>query len=147
MKTLPRFVLLLGAVITFMLTFSSYLSSSHVTNLNTDTEQLPAATGKVYIAEKIRTYKEENENSKSTERQHIKKLDKNEKIDKKVCEKWGVMTTISSMSESVKRFLYKLDWCIAVVGDLEKPEVRTYRSLRRKINLFLKKKKIVLYLK
>ncbi len=46
-------------------------------------------------------------------------------IDDQLCEKWGVMTTISSMSESVRRFLYRMDWCVVVVGDLEKPEVRT----------------------
>jgi hypothetical protein len=40
------------------------------------------------------------------------------------CEKWGVMTTINAPpSEAVRRFLYKLDWCIVVVADLTKPKV------------------------
>ena len=52
-------------------------------------------------------------------------LDKIERVDVKLCDKWGVMTTISAMSESVRRFLYKLDWCVIVVGDLEKPDVST----------------------
>ena len=33
------------------------------------------------------------------------------------------MTTIFPPSESVRRFLYKDDWCIVVVADLNKPEV------------------------
>ena len=39
------------------------------------------------------------------------------------CKKWGVVTTIFAPSESVRRFLYKDDWCIVVVADLNKPEV------------------------
>ena len=39
------------------------------------------------------------------------------------CKKWGVVTTIFPPSESVRRFLYKDDWCIVVVADLNKPEV------------------------
>ena len=47
-------------------------------------------------------------------------------IDAKLCDKWGVMTTISPASEAVRKFLYKPDWCVVVVGDLEKPQVSTH---------------------
>jgi hypothetical protein len=41
------------------------------------------------------------------------------------CDKWGVMTTISSPpTEAVRRFFYKRDWCIVVVADLNKPKVK-----------------------
>ena len=39
------------------------------------------------------------------------------------CEKWGVVTTIFPPSESVRRFLYRKDWCVVVVGDKDKPKV------------------------
>ena len=39
------------------------------------------------------------------------------------CAKWGVVTTIFEPSESVRRFMYRKDWCIIVVGDLMKPKV------------------------
>lgn len=40
------------------------------------------------------------------------------------CDNWGVMTTINSPpTEAVRRFLYKPDWCIVVVSDLNKPKV------------------------
>jgi hypothetical protein len=41
-----------------------------------------------------------------------------------MCDKWGVMTTIvSPPPESVRRFMYMADWCVVVVGDLDKPQV------------------------
>ena len=40
------------------------------------------------------------------------------------CSKWGVVTTIFPPSESVRRFLYRDDWCVVVVGDKDKPQVR-----------------------
>ncbi len=65
MKTLPRFLLLMCTVATLVLTLSSYLSSMSnptTTNVQEDREkENSAATGKVFIAEKIRTYFEEND--------------------------------------------------------------------------------------
>ena len=40
------------------------------------------------------------------------------------CSKWGVVTTIFPPSESVRRFLYRDDWCVVVVGDKDKPKGR-----------------------
>ena len=38
------------------------------------------------------------------------------------CEKWGVMTTIfDPPSEALRRFMYRKDWCVVVVGDKGKP--------------------------
>ena len=44
------------------------------------------------------------------------------------CTKWGVVTTIFAppKQEAVRRFLYRTDWCIAVVGDKTKPKVRFF---------------------
>ena len=39
------------------------------------------------------------------------------------CKKWGVVTTIyEPPSEAVRRFLYRKDWCLVVVGDRGKPK-------------------------
>jgi hypothetical protein len=41
------------------------------------------------------------------------------------CTKWAVVTTIfSPPQESVRRFLYRKDWCVVIVGDQGKPKVR-----------------------
>ena len=44
------------------------------------------------------------------------------------CTKWGVVTTIFSppYQEAVRRFLYRTDWCIVVVGDKDKPKVSSH---------------------
>lgn len=39
------------------------------------------------------------------------------------CRKWGVVTTIFAPQEAVRRFLYRQDWCIIVVGDKDRPKV------------------------
>ena len=46
------------------------------------------------------------------------------------CKKWAVVTTIfEPPSEAVRRFLYKTDWCVIVVGDKEMPtEVNCFNS-------------------
>ena len=44
------------------------------------------------------------------------------------CTKWGVVTTIFAPSESVRRFLYRHDWCVVVVGDQDKPKVRQFQN-------------------
>ena len=39
------------------------------------------------------------------------------------CKKWGVVTTIfEPSSEAVRRFLYRKQWCLVVVGDKGKPK-------------------------
>ena len=50
-------------------------------------------------------------------------IGKKPQISKWNCEKWGVVTTIFPPSESVRRFLYRKDWCVVVVGDKTKPKV------------------------
>ena len=86
-------------------------------------EQHPASTGEVFSAKKIRTYEETEKHPKLNQR--IKVMNDNETIrfESKMCDKWGVLTTISSPTEAVRRFFYKPDWCIVVVGDAKKPEV------------------------
>ena len=44
-----------------------------------------------------------------------------------MCTKWGVVTTIFAPQESVRRFLYKQDWCIVVVGDKDRPKVSPWK--------------------
>ena len=47
------------------------------------------------------------------------------KISNHPCTKWGVVTTIFKPSEAVRRFLYRQDWCVVIVGDEGKPKGRT----------------------
>ena len=81
-----------------------------------------ATSGKEFSGDPIRTFP--NHQRKFT--------DKNFKLNKKLknpvrmrnCTKWAVVTTIfSPPQESVRRFLYRLDWCIVIVGDKSKPQV------------------------
>ncbi len=45
------------------------------------------------------------------------------KITKKeLCSKWGVVTTINEPTEAVRRFLYRKDWCVVIVGDKGLPK-------------------------
>jgi len=44
-------------------------------------------------------------------------------FQEKLCDKWVVIATISNVSEAVRRFFYKPDWCVVVVGDLDQPKV------------------------
>ena len=37
------------------------------------------------------------------------------------CSLWAVLTTVFPPSEAVRRLLHKSDWCLVVVGDLNKP--------------------------
>ena len=49
--------------------------------------------------------------------------DKTMKYKRFNCKKWGVVTTIfAPPSEAVRRFLYRKDWCLVVVGDRGKPK-------------------------
>ena len=81
-----------------------------------------ATSGKEFSGDPIRTFP--NHQRKFT--------DQNFKLNKKLknpvmmrnCTKWAVVTTIfSPPQESVRRFLYRLDWCIVIVGDKSKPQV------------------------
>ena len=81
-------------------------------------EQHPASTGEVFSAKKIRTYEETEKQSGLNQRGKV--INGHES---KMCDQWGVLTTISSPTEAVRRFFYKPDWCIVVVGDANKPEV------------------------
>ena len=44
------------------------------------------------------------------------------------CKKWGVVTTIfEPPSEAVRRFLYRKEWCLVIVGDKGKPKHVKYK--------------------
>jgi len=80
---------------------------------------------------KIRNYEESEQNENLEENPKSYRVLDDEplkNVDFKQCEKWGVLTTILPVSEAVRKFLYKLDWCIVVVGDLEKPQVSSKKS-------------------
>lgn len=54
-----------------------------------------------------------------------------------LCEYWGVMTTIFSPSEAVRRFLYLNRWCLVIVGDQQSPpEYKVLSSRLRNHRLF-----------
>ena len=126
-------MLLTCAVTTVILSISSNFSSrpifSFQSSVQTIIEQHPAATGTVFTAKKIRKYEEDEQNNENLalHQKNYKNLDDEKigNIDAKLCDKWGVMTTISPASEAVRKFLYKPDWCVVVVGDLERPQVST----------------------
>ena len=56
------------------------------------------------------------------------------------CTKWGVVTTIFSPpnQEAVRRFLYRTDWCIVVVGDIDKPKVSSHILTMISVKYFFK---------
>ena len=80
-----------------------------------------ATSGKEFSGEKFRTFP--NHRRKFTENQLVKKVKRNH-YNSRNCSKWAVVTTIfSPPQESVRRFLYRPDWCVVVVGDKNKPKV------------------------
>ena len=142
METRKRYAVLALVFVTIIILYSLMMSPEEEPNFKRRVdkmiEQHPAATGKVFAAEKIRTYEE----TKQSSRQETKQFNENENerklnFEEKMCEKWGVLTTISSPTEAVRRFLYKPDWCIVVVGDLEKPKVSPIKYLRTQSNTML----------
>ena len=50
------------------------------------------------------------------------------------CTKWGVVITIFAppKQEAVRRFLYREDWCVVVVGDKNKPKVQSFKNKTEK---------------
>ena len=88
-------------------------------------------SGEEFTGQKIRRYPR-NEimfNGKSFSKisgEDQKILDDDKKYH---CDKWGVMTTIFyPPSEAVRRFMYRKEWCVVIVGDKGRPsrEVRTF---------------------
>ena len=78
-------------------------------------EKPDATSGKIFANEKIRTFDVAKlifggGNKTNIDQGEIEVEDK--------CEKWGVTTTIfSPPSETIRRFLYRPNWCIVIVGD------------------------------
>ena len=73
--------------------------------------------------------------------QHLRKFHQDKVIkSKKIaeskwnCTKWGVVTTIFAppKQEAVRRFLYREDWCVVVVGDKNKPKVQSFKNKTEK---------------
>ena len=82
-----------------------------------------AATGRLFTGEKIRIFTDYLFRDVSKTRSFAGSSLENP--SKRSCEKWGVMTTITSPpTEAIRRFLYREDWCVVVVADLNKPNVR-----------------------
>ena len=88
-------------------------------------------SGHEFSGEKCRTFKSERKFQNS-----VTLLGKNPRKSKWKCVKWGVMTTIFSPSESVRRFLYRKDWCVVVVGDSNKPKVSLFTTLKLELPSF-----------
>ena len=85
-----------------------------------------ATSGKEFSGDRVRTFPKNRR--KFTDDMNFKL--KNNRVMMKMsnnarnCTKWAVVTTIfSPPQESVRRFLYRLDWCIVIVGDKSKPQV------------------------
>jgi hypothetical protein len=118
-----------AVIFTFLPNFHS--RPSFQSSVKTIIEEHPAATGTVFTLNKIRKYEEAelNENLERHQKNYkTSDAEPLENADFKLCEKWGVLTTILPVSEAVRKFLYKPDWCVVVVGDLEKPQVSSKKS-------------------
>ena len=103
------------------------------TNIDRDLKQKknPVTSGEEFTGQKIRRYpiNEVIFNGKSFSEisgEDQKILDDNKQYH---CDKWGVMTTIFyPPSEAVRRFMYRKEWCLVIVGDKGRPsrEVRIF---------------------
>ena len=86
-----------------------------------------ATSGKTFRGEKTREFPEDKIKFRGktagtiseSEIEALNNLQSNRSLG---CEKWGVVTTIfEPPSEAVRRFMYRKDWCVVVVGDKGKP--------------------------
>lgn len=89
-----------------------------------DTVTNSATSGNLFSGKKIRYFPDDQIRFKGkmapTEVTKEEEMDNNK--NKFECTKWAVVTTIfEPPSEAVRRFLYRKDWCVVVVGDKEKP--------------------------
>ncbi len=77
-----------------------------------------ATSGKEFSGDRVREFP-----SNSRQFNNGKIAKKCKASARKLCSKWGVLTTINEPTEAIRRFLYRKDWCIIVVGDLTLPKV------------------------
>ena len=56
------------------------------------------------------------------------------------CRYWAVTTTIFGPTEAVRRFLYKTNWCVVIVGDQGKPTEYQFKSTMGDNMIFLSDK-------
>jgi len=133
-KHLIVYLFIIGGGLLIFLSHNDFRSSTSETSNGRSLEDVisfhSAATGDQFSGKKIRTFDQNSDKFQSVE-QKSDKIPNAELFSEKsylkrpACDKWGVMTTISSPpSEAVRRFLYMTDWCVVVVSDFKKPEVR-----------------------
>ncbi len=72
------------------------------------------SSGKIFTGEKIRKYPY----AKTKYLQMASTVKTNKRLE---CAKWAVLTTIFPPSEALRRFTYKSDWCVVVIGDIANP--------------------------
>ena len=98
-----------------------------------------ATSGSVFSGKKIRKFPESKFRYRGKTIQ-VRKLSE-ETVSSKLkngefnfnCTKWAVVTTIfEPPSEAVRRFLYRKEWCVVVVGDKEKPTKVRHKHFYRK---------------
>ena len=84
-------------------------------------------SGKIFKGDKIREFPKNEIKFRGKICGKLSEKDANtlketRKQNKYSCEKWAVVTTIfEPPSEAVRRFMYRRDWCVVVVGDKGKP--------------------------
>ena len=102
-------------------------TSDNVPNFEDFSSFQSAATGSTFTGEKIRNFTNFAFHRSKNNIPSAQVFDEKTNFETGHtgdCDKWGVMTTISSPpTEAVRRFLYMKDWCVVVVGDLNKPKV------------------------
>jgi hypothetical protein len=105
MRVFKRFIVLctIGTLILlFSLVLHPKFSSSLNRTINKILDQHPASTGSVFSAKKIRIYEEAEKHLKSNRKSRILNDNKRVSFEAKICDKWGVLTTISPPTEALR---------------------------------------------
>ncbi len=137
LATFKRFLYICcGAVVTFILIVSKHPKPGFHLTINQDIHQHLVLSRQDFPAQKIREFpcdsKNENDwkNFDEVKEGILSNFDEVKEgilsihdFQEKLCDKWVVIATISNVSEAVRRFFYKPDWCVVVVGDLGRPKV------------------------
>ena len=122
----------------------NFSGSKDETFENEFVKQNLVTSGRIFKGDKIRKFPENatlfrGKSSSVYSDDAIKFIEENQKT-KHDCQKWGVVTTIfHPLAESVRRFMYRKNWCVVVVGDKGRPSAEV-----RAISLILKGEQIIL---
>lgn len=86
-----------------------------------------ATSGKLFTGDIIRAFPTRNIKFPPERYQGTRCQEHDRRLPRTLdCTKWGVVTTVfEPPSEALRRFAYRKEWCVVIVGDSGKPKVRT----------------------